>query len=39
VATTACGAETAKLAAEAVDKSDAIMAASARATDRTQELG
>ncbi|WP_149827505.1 hypothetical protein [Streptomyces tailanensis] len=38
-ATTACGAESVKQAAEAVDKSDAIMAALARATDRTQDLG
>ncbi|MFF6780038.1 hypothetical protein [Streptomyces sp. NPDC012510] len=39
VATTACGAETVRRAAETVDKSDAIMAALARATDRTEKLG
>lgn len=43
VATTACGAgvakETADKAAEAVSASDRIMAALARATDRTEELG
>ncbi|MFI9829819.1 hypothetical protein ACIHIX_19255 [Streptomyces sp. NPDC051913] len=39
VATSACGADSVKQAAEAVDKTDAIMAALARATDRTEELG
>ncbi|MGW0844463.1 hypothetical protein ACWD26_30865 [Streptomyces sp. NPDC002787] len=39
VATTACGAETVKRAAETVDRSDAILAALTRATDRTEELG
>lgn len=39
LATTACGAETVKRAAETVDKSDAILAALTRATDRTEELG
>jgi hypothetical protein len=39
VATSACGAEGAKTAAEAVDNADTIMAALSRATDRTEELG
>ncbi|NUO42244.1 MAG: hypothetical protein HOV73_05685 [Streptomyces sp.] len=39
VATSACGADSVKQAAEAVDKTDAIMAALSRATDRTEELG
>ncbi|MFF7449062.1 MULTISPECIES: hypothetical protein [unclassified Streptomyces] len=39
VATTACGAESVKQAAETVDKTDAIMAALTRATDRTEQLG
>lgn len=39
VATSACGADSVKQAAEAVDKTDAIMAALARATDRTEQLG
>ncbi|WP_119582251.1 hypothetical protein [Streptomyces europaeiscabiei] len=39
LATTACGAETVKRAAETVDRSDAILAALTRATDRTEELG
>ncbi|MFI8532865.1 hypothetical protein ACIGMX_21820 [Streptomyces aquilus] len=39
VATSACGADSVKQAAEAVDKTDAIMAALARATDRTERLG
>jgi hypothetical protein len=40
LATTACGgAESVTRAAETVDKSDAILAALTRATDRTEELG
>ena len=39
VATTACGAETVKRAAETVDRSDAILGALALATDRTEDLG
>lgn len=39
VATSACGAEGVKQAADAVDKTDAIMAALTRATDRTEQLG
>ncbi|MET8075673.1 hypothetical protein [Streptomyces sp. NPDC005303] len=39
VAVTACGSEGVKQAADVVDKSDAIMAALARATDRTEQLG
>ncbi|MEV0171957.1 hypothetical protein AB0I00_12680 [Streptomyces sp. NPDC050803] len=39
VATTACGADSVKDAADAVDQTDAIMAALSRATDRTEELG
>lgn len=39
VATTACGADSVKQAAEAVDKTDTIMAALNRATDRTEEVG
>ncbi|MGW3649052.1 hypothetical protein [Streptomyces sp. NPDC000878] len=39
VAASGCGAETVKHAAEAVDDTGAIMAALARATDRTEELG
>ncbi|MGW0417309.1 hypothetical protein [Streptomyces sp. NPDC003015] len=39
VAVTACGSEGVRKAADVVDKSDAIMAALARATDRTQDLG
>ncbi|MBD0418030.1 hypothetical protein AB0L35_00220 [Streptomyces sp. NPDC052309] len=37
--TSACGSEGARTAAEAVDKADTIMAALARATDRTEEVG
>lgn len=37
--TSACGAQGAKTAAEAVDNADTIMAAIARATDRTEKLG
>ncbi|MEU0406817.1 hypothetical protein ABZ307_03195 [Streptomyces griseorubiginosus] len=39
VAVSACGSEGVKKAADVVDKSDAIMAALARATDRTEDLG
>ncbi|MEU6376650.1 hypothetical protein [Streptomyces sp. NPDC046909] len=39
VATSACGADGVKQAAEAVDKTDAIMAALSRATDRTEQVG
>ncbi|MCT9076465.1 hypothetical protein [Streptomyces fulvoviolaceus] len=39
VATSACGADSVKQAADAVDKTDAIMAALTRATDRTEQLG
>ncbi|MER7563485.1 hypothetical protein ABTZ93_11010 [Streptomyces sp. NPDC097941] len=39
VAVTACGSQGVKQAADVVDKSDAIMAALARATDRTEQLG
>ncbi|MET7732354.1 hypothetical protein ABZT02_13405 [Streptomyces sp. NPDC005402] len=39
VAVTACGSEGVKQAADVVDKSDAIMAALTRATDRTEQLG
>lgn len=39
VAVSACGSEGVKKAADVVDKSDAIMAALARATDRTENLG
>ena len=39
VATSACGADSVKQAADAVDKTDATMAALARATDRTEQLG
>jgi hypothetical protein len=39
VGTSACGADSVKQAAEVVDKTDAIMAALSRATDRTEELG
>ncbi|MFJ3302481.1 hypothetical protein ACIPSA_05065 [Streptomyces sp. NPDC086549] len=39
VATSACSAEGAKTAAKAVDNADKVMAALARATDRTQNLG
>ncbi|MDN3022743.1 hypothetical protein [Streptomyces sp. S.PB5] len=39
MATSACGADSVKQAAEAVDKTDAIMAALTRATDRTEQLG
>ncbi|OPG03004.1 hypothetical protein B1R27_30255 [Streptomyces sp. GKU 895] len=39
VATSACGADSVRQAADAVDKTDAIMAALARATDRTEQLG
>ncbi|MFR0352700.1 hypothetical protein [Streptomyces sediminimaris] len=35
----ACGADTAKTAARAVDNADKIMAALSRATDRTEQLG
>ncbi|MFE9773067.1 hypothetical protein ACFYOV_15580 [Streptomyces sp. NPDC005931] len=38
-ATSACGADGARTAAEAVDNADTIMAALGRATDRTEELG
>ncbi|PWI18295.1 hypothetical protein DI272_32240 [Streptomyces sp. Act143] len=39
VATSACGADGVKQAADAVDKTDAILAAFGRATDRTEQLG
>ncbi|MFF5492209.1 hypothetical protein [Streptomyces aquilus] len=39
VATSACGADSVKQAADAVDKTDTILAALARATDRTEQLG
>ncbi|MFF0199359.1 hypothetical protein [Streptomyces sp. NPDC005017] len=39
VTTSACGAGTARQAADAVGDADVIMAALARATDRTEELG
>lgn len=39
VGTSACGADSVKQAADVVDKTDAIMAALSRATDRTEELG
>ncbi|KKD03804.1 lipoprotein [Streptomyces sp. WM6386] len=39
VATSACSAESVKQTADAVDKTDAIMAALSRATDRSEELG
>ncbi|MEU6252190.1 hypothetical protein [Streptomyces sp. NPDC047043] len=39
VAVSACGAESAKTAAKAVDNADKIMAVLARATDRTEQLG
>ncbi|MFC7016463.1 hypothetical protein ACFQMH_33195 [Streptomyces viridiviolaceus] len=39
VATSACGSEGARTAAEAVDKADTIMAALSRVTDRTEDLG
>ncbi|MCW7945225.1 lipoprotein [Streptomyces hygroscopicus] len=39
MATSACDAESAKTAAKAVDNADRIMAALARATDRTENLG
>lgn len=39
VATSACSAESVKDTAEAVDKTDAIMAALTRATDRAEKLG
>ncbi|WP_346779888.1 hypothetical protein [Streptomyces sp. S3(2020)] len=39
VATSACSAESVKQTAEAVDKTDAIMAALTRATDRAEKLG
>ncbi|MFF7854779.1 hypothetical protein [Streptomyces sp. NPDC007904] len=39
VATSACGAEGARTAADAVNNADTIMAALARATDRTEEVG
>ncbi|MFC8344582.1 hypothetical protein [Streptomyces sp. NPDC057280] len=39
VATSACGADSVRQAADAVDKTDAIMAALSRATDRTEKLG
>lgn len=39
VATSACGAESVRTAAEAVDKADTVMAALSRATDRTEKLG
>ncbi|MEU1477018.1 hypothetical protein ACFYZ8_01645 [Streptomyces sp. NPDC001668] len=39
VAVTACGSEGVKKAADVVDRTDAIMAALARATDRTENLG
>jgi hypothetical protein len=39
VATSACGAEGVKRAADTVDKADTIMAALTRATDRTEQLG
>ncbi|MGW7378416.1 hypothetical protein [Streptomyces sp. NPDC054794] len=39
VTTSACGAEGAKTAAKAVDSADKVMAALARATDRTENLG
>jgi len=39
VATSACGADSVKQAADAVDKTDAIMAALSRATDRAEKLG
>ncbi|MEU2283152.1 hypothetical protein ABZ614_14685 [Streptomyces sp. NPDC013178] len=35
----ACGAESVKQAADAVDKTDTVMAALARATDRTEQVG
>ncbi|MFF1292189.1 MULTISPECIES: hypothetical protein [unclassified Streptomyces] len=39
VATSACGAESVKQTADAIDKTDTIMAALTRATDRTEEVG
>ncbi|MFF5359411.1 hypothetical protein ACFY4I_08385 [Streptomyces scabiei] len=39
LATTACGAEGVRRATETVDKADTIMAALAKATDRTEKLG
>ncbi|WP_327717201.1 hypothetical protein OG381_18585 [Streptomyces sp. NBC_00490] len=38
-ATSACGAESVKQTADAIDKTDAIMAALTRATDRTEQTG
>ncbi|MET9729185.1 hypothetical protein ABZZ79_00535 [Streptomyces sp. NPDC006458] len=39
VTTSACGADSARKAADAVDSTDVIMAALARATDRTEDVG